>query len=100
MSKPNRYIVFALAGQRAGPVSIEMTDDLVTRLRQQKMGRLSQSQFRLDRLVYVEEFSCAVKAKRRAESLRRTSIDWLLSFLLSRNPNWRDLSVSLNQCVA
>jgi len=91
MMQNNKYTLFILGGDDVGPVSIDITDDLTQRLKQEASGRLSQSRFRLDKLIHLEHFSCPLAARKRASALRQASFQWLSSFILSGNATWEDL---------
>jgi len=90
------HIVYILSGaqpspQSSGPVFINATPDLLRRMTQHRSGRIKQSQFRIDRLVYVESYDCAFKAQARVRALKSASREWLDALITSRNPAWTDL---------
>jgi putative endonuclease len=87
----SEHIVYILSGEQPGPVFINSTPDLLRRLAQHRSGKIRQSQFRIDRLVYVERYDCAFIAAARVRSLKAASREWLDALITSRNPSWQDL---------
>ncbi len=86
-----KHIVYILSGAQPGPVFINSTADLLRRVTQHRSGRIKQSQFRIDRLVYVESYDCAFKAQARVRALKTASREWLDALITSRNPSWQEL---------
>ena len=87
----SEHIVYILSGIQPGPVFIGATPDLLQRVTQHRSGRIKQSQFRIDRLVYVEPYDCAFKAEARVRALKSASRQWLDALITSRNAEWQDL---------
>ena len=85
------HIVYILSGAQPGPIFINSTPDLLRRVTQHRAGRIRQSQFRIDRLIYVEHFTCAFKAEARVRALKSASREWLDALITSRNPSWQEL---------
>lgn len=85
------HIVYILSGAQPGPIFIGATPDLLRRVTQHRGGKIRQSQFRIDRLVYVESYDCAFKANARVKALKSSSREWLDALVTSRNQNWEDL---------
>ena len=88
------YYLYILAGRDYGPVYIDITSSLAERMKQHCDGHLSQSSFRIDRLVHVEKFSTEQAAYARAKALKAASREWLDALVGRKNPHWIDL---LNQ---
>lgn len=86
-----KYYVYILSGSSYGPVFIEMTSDLSARMREHRLGRLSQKAFRIDQLVHIETFNDPYTADMRVKSLKSASRSWLDKIIERRNPEWRDL---------
>lgn len=87
----SEHIVYILSGAQPGPVFINATPDLLARVTQHRSGKIRQSQFRIDRLVYVESYECAFKAQARVRALKAASREWLDALITSRNPSWQEL---------
>ena len=87
------HYVYILSGAGRGPLFVGAAADLPARLRQHQTGRVSHPRFRIDRLVYVERYNCALKAAERARALKQASIQWLDALISAQNPNWETLSL-------
>ena len=87
------HYVYILAGEDYGPIYIESVRDIVSRIRDHKLGRLSHEKFRIDRLVYIEKHKTKTAALRRENALKKASRQWLDALIERRNPDWTDLAV-------
>jgi len=87
--------VYILSGTLPGPVFIGATPDLLCRMTQHRSGKIRQSQFRIDRLVYTEHYDCAFKAGARVRALKSASREWLDALITSKNPSWQELLPTL-----
>ncbi|MDA8708341.1 hypothetical protein N9M10_03110 [Hellea sp.] len=87
----SEHIVYILSGAQPGPIFINSTPDLLRRMTQHRGGKIKQSQFRIDRLVYVERYDCAFKADARVRALKSASREWLDALVTSHNAGWDDL---------
>jgi len=87
----SEHIVYILSGVQPGPIFINSTPDLLRRMTQHRGGKIRQSQFRIDRLVYVERYACAFKAQARVRALKAASREWLDALITSHNAGWEDL---------
>ena len=88
-----RHSVYILSGAGRGPLFIGAASDITARLRQHQTGRVSHPRFRIDRLVHVEHYSCALKAAARAKALKQASIQWVEALISAQNPSWETLSL-------
>ena len=91
------HYTYILAGRDSetsigGPVFIGTARDLKQRLYQHRIGRVSQNQFRLDQLVYVQRHTSFEAAAARTQALKAASPEWIKALIDRKNPNWRDLS--------
>ena len=86
-----KHVVYILSGAQPGPVFINSTPDLLRRMTQHRSGKIRQSKFRIDRLVYTESYDCAFKAQARVRALKTASREWLDALITSRNPSWQEL---------
>jgi len=86
------YDLYILTGHDCGPLFIASTSDLKTRMKEHKCGHLSQTAFRIDRLVYAERYDTASQADARVRALRSASREWINALIERRNPNWIDLA--------
>jgi len=85
------YYLYILAGQAQGPIFMEVTSDLLSRMKSHKSGYLSQTAFRIDQLVHIEQFSTYTSAKKRVEALKSASREWVDALIERKNPHWIDL---------
>ena len=86
-----KYYVYILSGQTYGPVFIETTSDLMDRMKAHRVGRLSQSSFRIDQLVHIEQFDNSTAANQRKTALKLASREWIDALIERNNPNWNDM---------
>ena len=86
-----KYYVYILSGQDYGPLFIETTSNLSGRMKSHRFGHLSQSAFRIDRLVYFETFDTSLDAQLRLKALRSASREWVDALVERKNPNWTDI---------
>lgn len=85
------HYVYILAGKNYGPIYIEHVQDIVARIRDHKRGYLSQDDFRIDRLVFLEKHATKSAAMTRANALRKASREWVDALIERKNPNWLDI---------
>jgi len=93
------HVLYILSGPSnismgRGPVFIGVTSDLTSCLRKHRSGKVSRAEFRIDRLVYTERFSCSFKADARRRALKSASQEWVDALICSQNPAWQDLSIA------
>lgn len=93
------YYLYILSGRNYGPVYIDMTSNLVGRMKQHCDGHLTQDAFRIDRLVHIESFTTEQAARARAKSLKSASREWLDALVQRKNPNWTDMLSSIKQAA-
>jgi len=96
---PSRsYYVYILASQRNGTLYIGVTNDLVRRMYEHKSGMLEgfTKQYEVTMLVYYEEFYSSDDAIKREKQLKHWNRKWKLRLVEEINPDWKDLSESLN----
>lgn len=91
------HVIYILSGNQAcaekGPVFMGVTPHLTPCLRRHRAGRVSRVEFRLDRLIYTEKFTCSFKADARLRALKSASREWLDALITASNPNWESLDV-------
>ena len=68
-----------------------VTPHLTACLRRHRAGKVSRAEFRLDRLVYTESFSCSFKADARLRALKSASREWISALISASNPTWQNL---------
>ena len=70
---------------------MRVTPHLTDCLRRHRAGKVSRAEFRLDRLVYTESFSCSFKADARLRALKSASREWIGALISASNPTWEDV---------
>ena len=86
-----KYYVYILSGQTYGPVFIETTSDLMGRMKAHRVGHLSESNFRIDQLVHIEQFDTSSAANQRKTALKLASREWIDALVERDNPHWNDM---------
>lgn len=86
-----------IMGNAERAIYIGMTNNLTRRVRehQQERKRAFTSWFNLRLLVYHERLPDLLAARAREKELKRWARPRKLELILSKNPNWRDLSSQL-----
>ena len=88
------YYVYILASRWYGTLYIGVTNNVRTRLERHRAGRGSQfvRQYKVFRLVLVEEFASPQEAISREKQLKNWQRDWKIRLIEEANPDWSDLS--------
>jgi putative endonuclease len=91
--REHRYFVYIMSN-RSKTLYVGITNSLDRRVPQHKCGEFEgfTSKYKLDRLVYFEEYSSVHSAIAREKQLK----GWLrirkIALVVSENPEWKDLS--------
>jgi putative endonuclease len=91
------YFVYILASRRNGTLYVGVINDLARRMSEHK-GKLVPGftrKYRVDKLVYFEEYPSILEARARERALKRWDRAWKLALIEEMNPQWRDLSEEL-----
>lgn len=91
------YFLYIMASGPKGTLYVGITSDLPTRVAKHKSGEFGgfTARYKIDRLVFVEEFGRvddAIEAEKRIKRWRR---DWKIELIEKKNPDWYDLASSL-----
>jgi putative endonuclease len=91
------YFVYILASRRNGTLYVGVTNDLVRRIGEHKSKLVPgfTRKYRVDKLVYFEEFASILEARARERELKRWDRAWKLALIEAMNPQWRDLTDEL-----
>jgi putative endonuclease len=94
---PSSYFVYILASRRNGTLYVGVTNDLVRRIGEHKSKLVPgfTRKYRVDKLVYFEEYASVLEARARERALKRWDRAWKLALIEAMNPQWRDLSEEL-----
>jgi putative endonuclease len=93
----HRYFVYILASRYRGTLYVGVTNNLSVRMGQHKSGAVPgfTKKYRVNRLVYFEEFESILEARAREHVLKRWRREWKFALIEKLNPDWRDLTDSL-----
>jgi putative endonuclease len=97
MGEPRQYWVYMMASRPGGALYIGVTNDLTRRVWQHKNGQGSAHcrKYKIDQLVWCEEFADVREAIQRETSMKRWPRVYKTRLILEFNPTWRDLSIDL-----
>ena len=93
MSIERSYWVYILASRIGGTLYIGVTNDLVRRVYEHKMGLADgfTKKYGIHRLVYFEQYSEVEAAILREKRLKKWNRAWKIQLIEALNPNWDDL---------
>ena len=91
------YYVYILASKRNGTLYVGITSDLIKRIWQHKEKLVEgfTKKYKVDRLVYFEEFKDPENAIKREKRLKKYKREWKINLIEKDNPRWADLYDSL-----
>ncbi|MEO6805136.1 MAG: GIY-YIG nuclease family protein [Edaphobacter sp.] len=82
---------------------IGVTTKIELRTRQHKEGRFEgsfTSQYKIDKLVYIERFTSIIDAIARENQLKKWSRIKKIRLIVAQNPTWKDLSEEWGKPIA
>jgi putative endonuclease len=93
MSIERSYWVYILASRLGGTLYIGVTNNLVRRIYEHRMGLVDgfTKQYAVHRLVYFEQYSDIEAAILREKRLKKWNRAWKTRLIEEQNPNWDDL---------
>jgi putative endonuclease len=91
---PLSFFVYILASRRNGTLYIGMTDDLVRRVWQHRIGLIAgfTKEYGVKMLVWYELHETRESAFQRERQLKKWNRAWKLQLIEKFNPQWRDLA--------
>jgi putative endonuclease len=91
------YFVYILASRSNGTLYVGVTNDLARRIGEHKSKLVPgfTRKYRVDKLMYFEEFASILEARARERALKHWDRAWKLALIEAMNPQWRDLSNEL-----
>lgn len=92
-----KYYVYIVASKKNGTIYIGMTNNLKGRTTQHKEGLIPgfTQRYKVNMLVYFEEFDDVRDAITRETQMKRWKRDWKIELIESLNPEWKDLFYEL-----
>ena len=93
-----QYFVYILASKRNGTLYTGVTSDLLKRIWQHKNKMISgfTEKYNVTDLVYYEIHEDPVNAIIREKQIKRWNRSWKIRLIETNNPEWHDLSETLN----
>jgi putative endonuclease len=91
------YSVYILANRYRGTMYVGVTNNLARRVGEHKGGFVPgfTRTYKLNRLVYLEEYASIDDARARERTLKRWRRDWKFKLIEAANPEWSDLTSEL-----
>lgn len=91
------YFVYILASKRNGTTYIGVTNDLLRRVYEHKIGKIEgfTKKYKVNKLVWYEESGDINAAIYREKQLKKWNRSWKLKIIEEFNPNWEDLYINL-----
>ena len=86
--------VYILASRYRGTMYVGVTNDLARRMSEHKACAVPgfSRTYRIDRLVYTEDYASILDARAREHTLKRWRREWKFALIEAANPDWNDLS--------
>ncbi|HSR72711.1 MAG TPA: GIY-YIG nuclease family protein [Kiloniellales bacterium] len=87
------YYVYIMTNQRNGTLYIGVTNDLMRRAHEHRIGAVPgfTRRYDLKRLVYFEAHDSAAAASQREKTMKHWRRDWKVALIERANPDWCDL---------
>ena len=87
------YYVYILASRPGGALYVGVTNDLVRRVYEHRMGFVDSftKRYRIHRLVYFEVYPSIRDAIQREKNIKHWPRAWKTRLIALQNPAWRDL---------
>jgi putative endonuclease len=87
------YWVYILASALGGTLYVGVTNDLVRRIYEHRMGLVEgfTKKYEVHRLVYFEQYHDVEMAIRREKRLKKWNRAWKIRLIEEANPDWVDL---------
>jgi len=88
-----KYYVYILTNKRNGTLYIGVTNNLFSRVFQNKLGENNKSFtaiYGLNKLVYYEEYQFITDAISREKQFKKWNRSWKLKLIEKENPRWVD----------
>jgi putative endonuclease len=97
MEMRRSYWVYILANDIGGTLYVGVTNDLVRRVHEHRVGAVEgfTRQNSIHRLVYFEPYDQIELAIRREKQLKKWNRAWKVSLIERENPHWSDLYPTL-----
>jgi len=93
MSAERYYWVYILASGLGGTLYVGVTNNLIRRMHEHRMGLVPDftKRYHVHRLVYFEPHTDIEAAIHREKGLKKWNRAWKVKLIEAQNPNWDDL---------
>ncbi len=94
MREPRQFFVYIMTNMPWGTLYVGMTNDIMRRAFEHKeaLAEGFTKRYRLDQLVYYEEWPTAPDAIHREKRLKKWPRAWKINLIRTENPDWNDLA--------
>jgi putative endonuclease len=94
----NGFWVYIVASRKNGTIYVGHTDDLALRIWQHKTKAIPgfTAKYSCDRLVWCERLDTRDQAFHREREIKEWRRAWKIQLIETRNPDWNDLSDTMN----
>lgn len=94
MSGERRFFVYILASRPWGTLCIGVTNNLLRRVFEHKVGLVEgfTKTYGVKNLVYFEEWATVADAIHREKRLKKWPRIWKITLIRTNNPDWNDLA--------
>ena len=91
------YWVYIVASKPRGTLYIGVTNGLIRRVEEHRSGSVRgfTQRYRVNQLVWFEEFYRVDEAIQREKTMKEWPRDWKINLIERQNPHWQDLYPSL-----
>jgi putative endonuclease len=91
------YYVYIMASKKNGTLYIGITSDLTRRIWEHKQHVILgfTSKYKVDKLVYFEEYQSVEEAIKQEKRLKEWKRKWKIELIEKKNPMWNDLFYQL-----
>ncbi len=98
MAREHNYYVYLLASKRNGTLYAGVTNDLLRRVSEHRLGHVSSftRDYNIHLLVWYEAHTDINQAIQREKRLKKWNRLWKINLIESANPKWEDLYVQLS----
>ena len=92
------FYVYILASRRNGTLYVGMTDDLVRRVWEHRIGAVPgfTRKYGVKMLVWYEQHETRETAFNRERQIKKWNRAWKLQLIERSNPTWKDLAADLS----
>ena len=93
------FYVYIMTNKKNGTLYIGITSNIVKRVWEHKQKFIDgfTKKYKIDKLVYFEQFVDSINAIKREKRLKKYNRKWKLDLIGEQNPQWNDLFTKITQ---